>query len=81
MTKIEIIDDLINNKRLKISDIFKYYKYSLITKQQKEDLKKELIDNNFIDEIYNVKGKKIGYFVVVNNKDKFKDWLKNNLTI
>lgn len=77
--KNELINNLINNKRLKITDIFTYYKYNLITKQLKDEVKKEIIKKDYVKEMFNKNDKLIGYFIIEDNKDKFKKWLNDNL--
>lgn len=73
INKLEKINDILNKRLLKISDIYDNYKFGLITKQQKEDVKKELINSDFINEIYNKNNKINGYKI---NKDKIEDFRK-----
>lgn len=77
-SKEDKINNILNNRLLKLSDIYDNYKYLLVIKQHKEKVKKELLELDFIDEIYNKNNKITGYKI---NKDKineFKEWLIEN---
>lgn len=75
---MEKINNILNKRLLKINDIYDNYKFGLITKQQKEYVKKELIKSEFIDEVYNKKNKITGYRINKDKTDEFKEWLINN---
>ena len=77
--KEDKINNILNNKRLRLSDIYDNYKYRLIGKDSRENLKNELIKSNFITEICNKKGLIIGYNINKDNKNIFKAWLNDNL--
>jgi hypothetical protein len=80
-SKEDKIKTLLNSKRLKISDIYKYYKFGLVTRKQKQDLKDELMKNKFVEEVYGKNYKIIGYDIIEDNKDNFKKWMFENLII
>lgn len=78
ISKEDKINDILNNRLLKLSDIYDNYKYLLVIKQHKEKIKKELLKLDYINEIYNKNNKISGYRI---NKDKineFKEWLIEN---
>lgn len=78
INRMEKINNILNKRLLKINDIYDNYKFGLITKQQKEYVKKELIKSEFIDEVYNKKNKITGYRINKDKTDEFKEWLINN---
>lgn len=75
---MEKINNILNNRLLKINDIYDNYKFGLITRQQKEDVKKELLKYDFINEIYNKNNKITGYKINKDKIDDFKEWLNKN---
>lgn len=75
---MEKINNILDNRLLKINDIYDNYKFGLITKQQKEDVKKELLKYDFINEVYNKNNKITGYKINKNKIDDFKEWLIKN---
>ena len=79
INRMEKINNILNGRLLKINDIYDNYKFGLITRQQKEDVKKELLKYDFINEIYNKNNKIIGYKINKDKIDDFKEWLNKNL--
>lgn len=75
---MEKINNILNKRLLKINDIYDNYKFGLITRQQKEDVKKELLKSDFIDEVYNKNNKITGYKINKERTDEFREWLINN---
>ena len=75
---MEKINNILNGRLLKINDIYDNYKFGLITRQQKEDVKKELLKYDFINEIYNKNNKITGYKINKDKIDDFKEWLNKN---
>ena len=75
---MEKINNILNGRLLKLSDIYDNYKFGLITRQQKEDVKKELLKYDFINEIYNKNNKITGYKINKDKIDDFKEWLNKN---
>ena len=78
INRMEKINNILNNRLLKINDIYDNYKFGLITRQQKEDVKKELLKYDFINEIYNKNNKITGYKINKDKIDDFKEWLNKN---
>ena len=78
INRMEKINNILNGRLLKINDIYDNYKFGLITRQQKEDVKKELLKYDFINEIYNKNNKITGYKINKDKIDDFKEWLNKN---
>jgi len=78
INRMEKINNILNKRLLKINDIYDNYKFGLITRQQKEDVKKELLKSDFIDEVYNKNNKITGYKINKERTDEFREWLINN---
>lgn len=75
----KVVDDILKFKRIKLSLIYNHYKYKLITKKQKEEVKDLLLNSNYINLIKNKNDKTIGYELNEDNKEEFKKWLIDNL--
>lgn len=75
---MEKINNILDKRLLKINDIYDNYKFGLITRQQKEDVKKELLKYDFINEVYNKNNKITGYKINKDKTNEFKEWLINN---
>lgn len=75
----EIIDNILKSKRIKLTLIYNYYKYKLITKKQKEEVRDLLINNDYIKLLKNKKDKILGYELNEDKKKDFKKWLIDNL--
>lgn len=75
----EVVNDILKFKRIKLSLIYNHYKYKLITKKQKEEVKDLLLNSNYINLIKNKNDKTIGYELNEDNKEEFRKWLSDNL--
>lgn len=78
INRMEKINNILDKRLLKINDIYDNYKFGLITRQQKEDVKKELLKYDFINEVYNKNNKITGYKINKDKTNEFKEWLINN---
>lgn len=72
-------DWLLFSNRLKMNKLYENYKEDLITKEQKNKVKTELIKNMFIEEKVNKDGKNVGYTVIPEHAEELKKWLDLNL--
>ena len=70
---------LLFGNRLKMSTLYENYKEDLITKEQKNKVKTELIKNTFIEEKIDKNGKNVGYTISPEHIEEFKKWLEVNL--
>lgn len=78
-TNNELIEEVLKGKRFKLSIVYNHYKYKLITKQQKEEIKNTLINNDYINVIKNKNDKVVGYEINKDKQEDLKKWLIDNL--
>lgn len=77
----KINDKIIVKNVVKLNNIYKYYKTNLITKKQREKVKKHLIDKEYIIPKLNKADKITSYIINDEKINDFNDWIKLNLTI
>lgn len=77
----KINDKIIVKNVVKLNNIYKYYNTNLITKKQREKVKKHLIDKEYIIPKLNKADKITSYNINEEKINDFNDWIKLNLTI
>jgi len=77
----ELNNKIIVKNVVKLSNIYKYYKTNLITKNQREKVKKHLIDSGYIIPKLNKADKIVSYNINEEKINDFNDWIKLNLTL
>lgn len=78
-TTLKGYEYLLFGSRLKMNTLYENYKEDLITQDQKNKVKTELMKKMFIEEKVDKNGKNVGYTITPENVEEFKKWLEANL--